>query len=191
MLLKLDFKPARIQDFGDPTGKRGLRIRCTPAEETVVEESDVLKLFKPVDQGGCPLIRHYRESGELLITEVESRREWMPEGAEAAPKGSDVVSTSGPAPQPVGAPKPPTPPVDDDAVTETAEKIDPEQHRLGGGVPGQGVREAVKNVRACEDAAQLEKWLKVETRTSVVDAIGARQRKLAKDAAAKDTAKKE
>lgn len=171
--LFLSFKHARIQDFGG--GPKSLyHVRCIPTKKTEVPESTIKQLFKPAEQGGDPMIEHYRSTGELLIQNQDGTV-WAPDGAQVAPLGFDVESTSI-APQSIS--KPDDRPVADDAsLNETAEAIEPVK-APGGGVPGQGVRDGRKEISKCNDLETLKAWREREERSSLQEQLDKKIAKL-------------
>ena len=168
-MLQLEFTPARSQEFGGVPGTKNY-VRLVPGEICMVEEDVVDRLFAPANKGGDPTIDFYRKNGDLLIRNHDGS-EWLPGKGEPAKRGS-LSGSREIAPVQVSQKKAP------EKVEEKkpAEVTTPVQ--MGGGVPGQGVKDCKNNVKKCDDAEQLERWLSAEKRTTVKDALNARLEEL-------------
>ena len=169
-MLNLEFIPARIQEFGGYPGTPN-HVRLTPNVVSKVSEAVVENLFKPGNEGGDPTIEFYRQNGDLIIRK-DNGAEWLPGGSKPAHVGSNAsshevapvqVSRSGP----VLEMEPEEPHVE---VTKPAQ--------MGGGVPGQGVKDCKNNVKDCEDLDVLNGWKEIEKRTTILSAIEAQINKL-------------
>jgi len=161
MKLSLEFLLGRIQEFGGAPGTASY-VRLQPGLIANIEESLVEGLFKSPEQGGDPCIEFYRANGDLLIRNSDGS-EWVPGNSEPANRGSlrtsdpkPVQVSHGEAPEPEPEPKP-------------AESITPA--RMGGGVPGQGLKDCKANVKNCEDLETLNDWAENEKRTSILSVI--------------------
>lgn len=151
-MLSLEFRKPRLQQFG--SGKN--KIKILPGEKVFIDEKIVSKLFDP--KSGDPTIEHYRASGDLVIFD-ETRREWMPDGAEPSEKGFGGVAR-------------------EPEEQAEVEQIDPGQ-KMGGGVPGGSAKECKDRVAECTEEAQLRAWLAGESRGGVKKAIEKRLEELA------------
>ena len=129
----------------------GKKIQFLPNDIYEVEESELLGLFSRHEK----VMGHYLEEGLIRFHANESP--WTPDG-KTSPSLFDIAEAQ---PVPVG--------VAVEEKKERAEKVEPTP--LGGGVPGQGVKDCKANVRDCEDVDTLLGWLEAEKRSTVIAEI--------------------
>lgn len=154
-MFKLSVTKPRLHHF-----QRGKYV-VGPTDVLSLTEEDAVSL---VDEDR--VVRHMLETGDVIIRDREGNL-WSPKGTVAMSKDSKDVS--------------PVVTFDNSAndksePREVPKEVKPEQ--IGGGVPGQSIKECREEVAGCNNMTVLADWLDAEKRKKVKQAIEDRMSEL-------------